>query len=51
MKTLIGAMVAAGLLAGCISSSNPNPTPPATAVPPAPGTSVTCDSGNPPPCD
>jgi hypothetical protein len=53
MKVLLGAIVAAGLLAGCISSSNPNPPPQKTTVvvPPGSTTTVVCQNGNPPPCD
>jgi len=52
MKVLFSAVFAAGLLAGCISSSSP-PAPARTTVvvPQGNGASVVCQSGNPPPCD
>ena len=52
MKALVSAMVAAGLLAGCISSSSPNPPQKTTVVVPQGSTTRTvCENGNPPPCD
>lgn len=52
MKVLLGALVAAGLLSGCISSSSPPPPQKTTVVvPPGSTTTVVCQNGNPPPCD
>ena len=52
MKALFSAMVAAGLLAGCISSSSPPPPQKTTVVvPQGSTTTVVCQNGNPPPCD
>lgn len=52
MKVLVSAMVAAGLLAGCISSSSPPPPQKTTVVvPQGSTTTVVCQNGNPPPCD
>jgi outer membrane murein-binding lipoprotein Lpp len=52
MKVLFSAVLAAGLLAGCISSNSPAPPARTTVVvPQASGTAVVCQNGNPPPCD
>ena len=48
-----GALMAAGMLSGCISSSNPSPPAKTTVVVPAnsPAPVVVCQNGNQPPCD
>jgi hypothetical protein len=47
-----GALMAAGMLSGCISSSSPPPPAKTTVVvPPSNGTTVVCQNGNAPPCD
>ena len=47
-----GALMAAGLLSGCISSSNPSPPEKTTVVVPADhSTTVVCQDGSKPPCN
>ena len=47
-----GAFMAAGLLSGCISSSNPSPPEKTTVVVPANNsTTVVCQDGSKPPCN
>lgn len=61
MKVLCSLFVAAAMLSGCISSSNPAPPPARTTVveppskttvvvPPGSGTTVVCQNGSAPPC-
>jgi len=52
MKVLFSGVLAAGLLAGCISSSSPPPPARTTVVvPQGSGATVVCQNGNLPPCD
>jgi len=53
MKFVISLMIAAPLLAGCISSSNPAPPAKNTTVvvPAQDSTTVVCQDGSKPPCN
>lgn len=47
-----GALLAAGTLSGCISSSNPpEPAKTTVVVPPNGNTTVVCQDGTKPPCN
>jgi hypothetical protein len=48
---MAGALMVAGLLSGCISSSSPSPPEKTTVVVPANGTTVVCQDGTKPPCN
>ncbi len=50
MKVLLSAVLAAGLLAGClgVGPTGPDRT---SALPPGDAMRMVCENGNPPPCD
>jgi hypothetical protein len=52
MKVLASLLVAASMLSGCISSSDPSPPAKTTVVVPQnSGTTVVCQDGTKPPCN